>query len=193
MILLDPDLDPDTARLAILAKRSKTALPPATFRSQRIPHARTLARFLNEAQAAVKLGGEVTVLLTTDAAIRRLNRQISGKEQGDGCAFVSYRGANCSGDGWRSGDQHADGAATGCGAGHSLATEIQGADRCMDCCILRATITKPTRVRWRGASRLLRGRLRLPQGLIERVAESGAGATDGEGHATRRSQASAWR
>jgi probable rRNA maturation factor len=40
-----------------------------------------LARFLREAQSAVKLGGQVTVLLTTDKAIRRLNRQFRGKDK----------------------------------------------------------------------------------------------------------------
>ena len=37
--------------------------------------------FLREAQSAVKLRGQVTVLLTTDTAIRRLNRQFRGKNK----------------------------------------------------------------------------------------------------------------
>ena len=45
------------------------------------PSARTLARFLTQAQAAVRLRGQVTVLLTTDAAIRRLNRRFRGKNK----------------------------------------------------------------------------------------------------------------
>jgi probable rRNA maturation factor len=44
-------------------------------RRERVPSARTLARFLREAQTAVRLRGQVSVLLTTDANIRRLNRQ----------------------------------------------------------------------------------------------------------------------
>jgi probable rRNA maturation factor len=36
---------------------------------------------LGEAQAAVKLRGQVTLLLTTDTAVRRLNRQFRGKNK----------------------------------------------------------------------------------------------------------------
>jgi len=36
---------------------------------------------LREARAAVRLRGQVTVLLTTDPAIRRLNRQFRGKDK----------------------------------------------------------------------------------------------------------------
>lgn len=78
MILLDPDLDTDPSPQAKLPKRSD-ASQSAT--RQRIPSRQTLARFLREAQAAVKLRGHVSVLLTTDAAIRRLNRQFRGKNK----------------------------------------------------------------------------------------------------------------
>lgn len=47
----------------------------------RVPAPRTLARFLDEAQKAVRLKGEVSVLLTTDRAIRRLNRDFRGKDK----------------------------------------------------------------------------------------------------------------
>ncbi|MFZ1940981.1 MAG: rRNA maturation RNase YbeY [Terracidiphilus sp.] len=63
MILLDPDLDPDPA-----------------LRGRRLS-ARALARFLSEAQEAVRLRGEVGVLLTTDREIRRLNRTYRGKDK----------------------------------------------------------------------------------------------------------------
>jgi probable rRNA maturation factor len=46
-----------------------------------VPSARTLSRFLREAQTAVKLRGHVSVLLTTNDAIRRLNRQFRGKNK----------------------------------------------------------------------------------------------------------------
>jgi len=50
-----------------------------------------LARFLREAQSAVKLRGQVTVLLTTDRAIRRLNRQFRGKNKAtDVLSFPAY-------------------------------------------------------------------------------------------------------
>ena len=84
MILRDPDLDPDPRRHskaspgAVRGRISKrSALPWA----ERLPTTRTLARFLAEAQKAVGLRGEVTVLLTTDRAIRRLNRQFRGKDK----------------------------------------------------------------------------------------------------------------
>jgi probable rRNA maturation factor len=193
MILLDPDLDPDTARLAILAKRSKTALPPVTFRSQSMPSARSLDRFLNEAQGAVKLGGEVTVLLTTDAAIRRLNRRFRGKDKATDVLSFPTAGpiaAEMAGDLAISIPTARRQAAA---QGHSLATEIRvlivhgllhlaGFDHESD------TGQMARR------ERLLRGRLRLPQGLIERVSESGAGANPtAKGTARRRSQASAQR
>lgn len=78
MILFDPDLgtdlDPDPA------PRSAARAKPAAARSGS-PSARALAGFLRKAQAAVRLRGEVTVLLTSDAAIRRLNRQFRGKNK----------------------------------------------------------------------------------------------------------------
>lgn len=48
---------------------------------ERIPSVRTLNKFMTEAQAAVRLRGVVSVLLTTDKAIRRLNRQFRGKNK----------------------------------------------------------------------------------------------------------------
>jgi probable rRNA maturation factor len=74
MILLDPDLD-----CGLSPKRSKPN--DANPRKQRIPSRQTLGRFLREAQAAVRLRGQVTVLLTTDGEIRRLNRQFRNKNK----------------------------------------------------------------------------------------------------------------
>lgn len=73
MIVIDPDLDSD---LSPDTKLQRSAHP-----HQPIPSARVLARFLHDAQSAVKLRGQVTVLLTTDAAMRRLNRQFRGKNK----------------------------------------------------------------------------------------------------------------
>jgi probable rRNA maturation factor len=50
-------------------------------RQGRVPSARTLSRFLSEAQAAVRLRGAVSVLLTTDREIRRLNKTFRGKNK----------------------------------------------------------------------------------------------------------------
>ena len=81
MILIDPDLDPDPT------PKSSSANPPAgsastfSYRNSRLPSTRTLARSLAETQAAVRLRGQVTVLLTTDAALRDLNRRFLGKNK----------------------------------------------------------------------------------------------------------------
>ena len=68
-----------------LAKRTGASVlkthSKITSRDVRLPSAPTLARFLALAQKAVRLKGQVTVLLTTDAAIRRLNRQFRGKNK----------------------------------------------------------------------------------------------------------------
>ena len=81
MILLDPDLDPDPAPTTPSAKKKAAPISSAPNKTPRLPSARTLSRFLSEAQAAVRLKGEVTLLLTTDAAIRRLNRQFRDKDK----------------------------------------------------------------------------------------------------------------
>lgn len=49
--------------------------PPA------LPAARTLQRFLDAASAAIPLRGQVTVLITGDRGIRKLNRQYRGKNK----------------------------------------------------------------------------------------------------------------
>jgi probable rRNA maturation factor len=86
MILLDPELEPDPAaksgsplRGSVRAKAGKTARPKTSGID--VPTAETLARFLKTAQDAVRLRGHVTVLLTTDAAIRKLNKQFRGKNK----------------------------------------------------------------------------------------------------------------
>src|ERR1035437_1329924 len=76
MILLDPDLEPHPSLRSNSAKRTV-----APNKNLRLPSARTLARFLTQAESAVRLKGQVTVLLTTDAAIRKLNRQFRGNDK----------------------------------------------------------------------------------------------------------------
>lgn len=75
MIFFDPELEPQSAP----AKQSQKL--DASARGPKPPTARTLAKFLASAQAAVRLKGQVTVMLTTDKAIRRLNRQFRGKNK----------------------------------------------------------------------------------------------------------------
>jgi probable rRNA maturation factor len=90
MIFLDPDLDADRSPSAKL-KRSADSTLRAQPQSDRIPSARSLARFLHETQSAVKLRGQVSVLLTTDKAIRRLNRQYRRKNKAtDVLSFPAY-------------------------------------------------------------------------------------------------------
>lgn len=95
MILIDPDLEPDTSphgsgksrgrsgslQEPVLVTRQAPAPRSATPWAQRVPTPRTLARFVTRAQAAVKLRGQVAVLLTTDEAIRDLNRRFRGKNK----------------------------------------------------------------------------------------------------------------
>jgi probable rRNA maturation factor len=77
MILLDPDLEPDAAPRSSAVKQTTAAKLPGL----RVPSVRTLVRFLNEAKAVVQLPGQVTVLLTTDNALRSLNRRFRGKNK----------------------------------------------------------------------------------------------------------------
>jgi probable rRNA maturation factor len=169
MILLDPELEPErrppTAPGAITAKSRKTAP------GGRLPSARALNGFLRLAQEAVRLKGLVTVLLTTDAAIRRLNRRFRGKNKPTD--VLSFPAAEVSrgevaGDLaisvetalWQSIEQ-----------GHSLAAEIRvlmlhgmlhlaGFDHETDAGEMARR------------ERALRARLALPLGLIERASHS---------------------
>jgi probable rRNA maturation factor len=85
MILLDPNLDPDLddhpEPKATSVKPRSASAPRKTSLPHRAPSARSLAIFLGRAQAAVRLHGQVSVLLTTDKAIRRLNSQFRGLDK----------------------------------------------------------------------------------------------------------------
>jgi probable rRNA maturation factor len=72
MIQIDPDLS--SAPVASADGAIKLS-------AQRIPTARTLDKFLAEAQKAVRLRGVVSVLLTNDKTIRRLNREFRHKNK----------------------------------------------------------------------------------------------------------------
>jgi probable rRNA maturation factor len=170
MILLDPDLDPDPASTATSAKRA-AAPASATPRKFSLPAARTLARFLSATQATVRLKGEVTVLLTTDMAIRKLNRRFRGKnEVTDVLSFPAegpFPGSSAEGI---AGDLAISVPAAlrqAAEQGHSLSTEIKvlilhgllhlaGCDHEADSGQMARR------------ERLLRAKLGLPQGLIER-------------------------
>jgi len=166
MILLDPDLDDHPAPEA-----SKGATPRDSLqleRHRRMPSARTLGLFLREAQAAVRLRGLVSVLLTTDTEIRRLNRTFRGKNKAtDVLSFPAGEASrgNVAGDLAISIPTARRQAAE---QGHALAVEVKvlmlhgllhlaGYDHEAD----DGQMARRERV--------LRARLRLPQGLIERV------------------------
>lgn len=78
MILLDPELEPDSALASANAKQSAAS---ELQKGHRLPSKRTLGRFLAQAQDTTGLNGQVTVLLTTDATIRDLNRRFRGKNE----------------------------------------------------------------------------------------------------------------
>jgi probable rRNA maturation factor len=133
-----------------------------------MPSARTLARFLREAQAAVRLRGEVSVLLTTDLALRRLNRQFrSINKATDVLSFPAPQVATgeVAGDLAISVPTALRQART---QGHALAVEIK-------VLILHGLLHlagfdhETDNGRMARRERLLRGRLGLPQGLIERA------------------------
>jgi probable rRNA maturation factor len=165
MILLDPDMDPAPAPQATSAKQTDA---PATDKNFRLPSTRTLARFLAEAQAAVRLKGEVTVLLTTDAAIRKLNRQFRGKNKTTDVLSFPVAGIGAeeiAGDLAISVPTALKQAAA---QGHSLSTEIK-------VLILHGLLHlagydhEGDSGQMARRERLLRARLGLPQGLIERA------------------------
>jgi probable rRNA maturation factor len=168
MILLDPDLDPHPTLRTDATTGSAAHDPAATPRSLRLPSARTLARFLSEAQAAVRLKGQVTVLLTTDAAIRRLNAQFRGKNKATDVLSFPAEGIGAEEIAGDLAISVPTALRQAVEQGHSLSIEIKvlilhgllhlaGYDHEAD--------TGQMALR----ERLLRARLNLPKGLIERV------------------------
>jgi probable rRNA maturation factor len=178
MILLDPDLEsdpsPKTKSVKHPAGSSYSVSKPANRNSEnhnsKLPSARTLARFLVAAQAALRLQGEVTVLLTTDAAIRRLNRRFRGKNKATD--VLSFPAENPPHAREKTAGDLAISIPTalrqGTACGHSLTTEIKvlilhgllhlaGYDHETDNGQMARRELK------------LRARLRLSQGLIERA------------------------
>jgi probable rRNA maturation factor len=175
MILLDPDLDPeptDSAPRSKPVKRSDASVSMPESLNLKLPSARALARFLSLAQAAVRLRGQVNVLLTTDAAIKALNRRFRRKNKStDVLSFPA---------GPMPGARAADAAAgdlaisvetarrQGAACAHSLAMELK-------ILILHGLLHlagydhENDAGRMARRERLLRGRLGLALGLIERA------------------------
>ena len=187
MILLAPDLnaqpDPDPAPMMILARGRGVSKAAAQLKPNpqefRLPSAQTLARFLAAAQEAVRLKGQVTVLLTTDAAIRKLNRQFRGKNKAtDVLSFPAEGPLRGSGAEAIAGDL-AISATTALKQareqGHSLSIEIK-------VLILHGVLHlagydhEADSGQMARRELMLRAKLKLPQGLIER-----AGVASGRG------------
>ncbi len=166
MILFDTELSSESVpdRQSAIASRA-----------ERVPSARTLNRFLSEARAAVRLRGEVTVLLTSDDAIRRLNKQFRGKNKAtDVLSFpalemVAGAGGDLAGDLAISVETARRQARE---QGHALGVEIKVL---MLHGLLHLAGYDHERDHGQMARRekLLRGKLGLPLGLIERVTHAG--------------------
>jgi probable rRNA maturation factor len=142
-----------------------------------LPTARTLSRYLKTAQEAVGLKGQVTVLLTTDEAIRGLNRRFRGKNKATDVLSFPAEGPNRGSGAERVAGDLAISVTTALRQanrqGHALWMEIKvlilhgllhlaGLDH-------EADDGKMARRELK-----LRAKLRLPQGLIERVLEKAA-------------------
>lgn len=167
MILLDQDLDPYPATAAV-SRTSSAARTSASRASSsalsRLPSTRSLTAFLRGAQAAVRLGGQVSVLLTGDKGIKRLNRRFRGKNKPTDVLSFPSEFPGVAGDLAISVPTAIRQAAE---QRHSLAIEIK-------VLMLHGLLhlagydheTDDGRMARR--ERLLRARLGLPQGLIER-------------------------
>jgi len=171
---LAPALKPTSAKrvgVRTVAKESMT-----TDRDVRLPSARTLGRFLALAQTAVRLKGQVTILLTTDAAIKKLNRQFRGKNKATDVLSFPASGPAAEG---MAGDL-AISVTTALGQameqGHSLSTEIK-------VLILHGLLHlagydhEADEGQMARREKRLRAKLRLPAGLIERIEVPAIGKT----------------
>jgi probable rRNA maturation factor len=168
MILLDPDLEPAPAPSVASAKRSAASVPDKKLK---LPSTRTLARFLALGQATARLRGEVTVQLTTDAAIAKLNHQFRGKNKATD--VLSFPAAGVGAEGY-AGDLAISVSTARRQAieqGHSLSTEIKVL-MLHGLLHLAGYDHEADEGQMARRERLLRGKLGLPQGLIERVAGS---------------------
>lgn len=167
MILLDQDLEPDPAPASRVKKPASARSSAGASRSSRIPSVRSLATFLKAAQSAVRLRDHVTVLLTTDKTIRRLNRQYRGLDKATD--VLSFPSADAAQTGV-AGDLAISVLTARCQAveqGHTLAIEIK-------VLILHGLLHlagydhETDEGQMARRERTLRAKLGLPQGLIER-------------------------
>jgi probable rRNA maturation factor len=129
-----------------------------------------LARFLTQAQSAIRLRGQVTVLLTTDAAIRKLNRQFRGKDKATDVLSFSAEGIGAEKIAGDLAISLPTARKQAVEQNHSLLTEIK-------VLILHGLLHlaghdhESDNGKMARRERLLRTKLGLPQGLIERAAK----------------------
>jgi probable rRNA maturation factor len=127
-----------------------------------------LARFLKAAQEAVRLKGQVTILLTTDAAIAKLNRQFRGKNKATDVLSFPAEGLGAEGIAGDVAISVTTALRQAAGQGHSVAAEIK-------VLILHGVLHlagfdhEADEGQMARRERVLRGKLRLPLGLIERA------------------------
>ncbi len=178
MILFDPDQPVAAEGFPQFAAHPSSRIAGASSRAA-LPTKVTLTRYLREAKAAVGLKGEVSVLLTTDTGIRELNRRFRKKNKAtDVLSFpVEDAGFGLAGDLAISVETAARQAQE---QGHRLSVELRvlmlhgllhlaGYDHEAD----GGEMARK--------ERRLRAKLRLPQGLIERVS---VGAVAGKKNAS---------
>src|SRR5579859_7280064 len=167
--------DPDQTEAALGFPQLAATLAGARSRAA-IPSKATLTRYLREAQSAVGLRGEVCVLLTTDEGIRGLNRRFRKKNKAtDVLSFPAEAGSGVAGDLAISVETAVRQAAE---QGHRLSVELRvlmlhgllhlaGYDHEVDSGEMARK------------ERRLRGKMRLPLGLIERVEADGKSVPSG--------------
>jgi probable rRNA maturation factor len=129
-----------------------------------------LNRFLAEAQKTVRLKGQVTVLLTTDEYLRKLNRQFRGKNKATDVLSFPAAGIGAEEIAGDLAVSVPTAQKQAVEQNHSLSTEIK-------VLILHGLLHlaghdhESDNGKMARRERLLRARLNLPQGLIERAAK----------------------
>ncbi len=127
MILFDPDQPEAASGFPILIRTLSASRTDRPKRSP-LPSRTTLSRHLRSAKEAVRLKGDVSLLLTTDRGIRRLNRRYRQKDRAtDVLSFPAGR------DSFFGANEHAGDLAISVETaarqaqdrGHSLSTELR--------------------------------------------------------------------
>jgi probable rRNA maturation factor len=168
MIFLDPDLEPAPAPSTTSTKREAASDPATLPKNLHLPATSTLARFLSEARAVVRLKGKATVLLTTDAAIRKLNAQFRHKDKATDVLSFPAEGIGAEGYAGDLAISVPTARRQAVELSHSLSVEIKVL-MLHGLLHLAGYDHEADNGQMARRERLLRGKLGLPQGLIERA------------------------